>query len=607
MEDLSLELVERICEYLPREDLQNTLTVSREFRYASERACGAFATFCLDRDNVEKFRERYAGRRWGYLRHVKFQVRIPAYKEDSCDHDMEGEEEDGSDDGEGFTMDDYNEDDGDDSDGESGNGNAQDDDDDANEMESQESVETHDCRESAQELAEMDNTFSNQIRFLFDTIKTVEQDVSEGRLQLTIYAPVREVHTTCPHRKCVSWRLHLLSASTLPKLRSVRALSIENPRAADPLTSPESLLHIDLRVLIDLAVQCPRLEFLGCKLHGGSAWTTAISGDAPRHYRRIWAGPLRDTRLDFAKAVAEAEMPSTLRQAQLDLLGSMHDAEEIDQSQPLPNLAGSRAHDPFSTSLRLLSHNLRRLEIKAVADAALLWPTDGRTTSYPNLESVTIALHMSSPSGHWYFEGPHGKGHNTSVLEVDQNAYPPLHDTPSDKQWDAFIDDNGLVTENVSTERFRVEPNPAMLTPFLTSFALAARNMPVLKEACLWTPLVWNADEGKYGDAATVSRYPDSDLAWGITYAAPGAYGLHTSPGQHHAAVRQLWWTTGKWRPSEQVRELFQGIGDEKVELVEYWGHERYGEDQLAARSVFDRFQVFGWRDPENAWRVGKV
>lgn len=552
MENLSQELVERICDFLPVQDLKNTLTISRSFQYASERASEAFTTFELGEDNVDEFRERYTGRRWRYLKHLKFQTHLPTYTQDD----------------------------------------------------SEEPDEKNHCRESSQELEEKDRIFTDQIHLLFKTIKELEEGVSQGRLQLTIYAPVRTVHTICPHRRCVSWRLHLLSTESLPKIGSVHALSIENPQPVDSLVEEESLLKIDLRVLIDLAVKFPRLEFLGCKLEGGSAWTTALSEDAPRHYSRIWAGPLRDTRADFAKAVENASLPTSLRQAQLDFFGSLYGAERIDQSEPLPNLTGPQSHDPLSSSLRLLSLGLRRLELKAVADSTLLWPADGNA-SYPNLESICIVLHMASPSGHWYFKGPDGEGQDYDAFEVGDDAYPPLEDTDEDRMWDNNISDFGLVTENVTTEKFRVEPNDDVLTPFVTSFAKAAYNMPALKEACLWTPLIWDADEDEYGDGSEVAEFPDNPLAWGITYIAPGNFGFHPFPGQHYADVRQLWWTTGKWRPSDELRHLFHQIGDQSVELAEYWGHERYGDDKLASRPIFDEFQIYGSRHPENPWHVG--
>jgi len=555
MNNLSQELIEQICESLPGQDLKSTLTVSRAFQYASEKASGAFTTFDLTKENANQFINRYGGRRWGYLRHVRFRVLMYSFNyEDEDGTDPEGK---------------------------------------------------HRCRESAREIKEKDQELSNQIRFLFVTLKQLENSVGEGRMQVTIYAPVREVVSLCPHRKCVSWRLRMLSPENLPELGSVRALSIEDPAIVYPLESEtESLLKIDLRVLVDLAIKFPRLEFLGSKLDAGSGWTTDLESSAARHYSRIWAGPLRDSRNDFAKAVESASLPKTLRQAQLDFLFPLSSAERIDQSEPLPDLVSPAPYDPFSSSLSIIIQRLRRLELKVVADATLLWPVTG-LASYPNLESICVVLHMATPSGRWYFQGPDGNGHDSEGFKVLDDAYPPMEDTAEDKARDEEIEDDGLDTETSVQARFRVHPNDDVLVPFLTSFGKAACEMPALKEACLWIPLSWAADES-WGDASQISRYPDRPLGWGITYIAPKTFGFHPFPGQHYASTRQLWWTTGAWRPSEELRHLYQQIGNQNIELLEYWGHEQYGCQLLALRPIFDEFQIFGRRHPNNPWRVGK-
>ncbi|KAJ4361027.1 uncharacterized protein N0V89_001596 [Didymosphaeria variabile] len=556
MDSLPQELVERICGLLTRNDLKNTLTLSRSFQYASERASGAYTTFDLNSENTQDFKQLYAGRRWAYLRHVRYQTHIPAY-------DAETEDD--------------------------------------------EYYQKHHCRESSQELQKKDEQFTEQIKDLFDTLKLLEGNASEGKLQVTIYAPVREVREASPHRKCISWRLHLLSPESLPSLGSVRALRIEDPRIIFPLDDDKSLLKIDLRVIVDLAVKFPHLEYLGCKLFAGSGWTPYYNSEAPRTYSREWPGPLRDTRLDFAKAIEDANLPATLREAQLDFLWPMTSAERIDHDERIPNLVGSNAYDPFSNSLRSLSHRLRRLELKAVADASLFWPSNG-SASYPNLESVCIVFHMSTPAGRWYFDGPEDLGHDIEGTEVNERSYPPLEDTADDKALDEEVEDDGLDIEVVNSKQFRVRPNDDVLTPFLTAFAKAAAEMPKLKEACLWCPLRWQAGDS-YGNSdelgKDISKWPDRPLAWGITYIAPKTFGFHFE-GQHFSQSRQLFWTTGPWRPSNELHDLFGRIGDQNAELLEYWGLENYGKDKLALRDVFDQFQIYGRRHPGCAWPIDK-
>jgi hypothetical protein len=556
MASLPQELIDRICGYLTRKDLKNTLTISRSFQYASERASGAYATFILTEENTEEFLNRYSGRRWAYLRCVRFRTHLPPYEGDD--------------------------------------------------MEDAEDGETHRCRESKEELEEKDKLFTEQVKFVFRTLDQAEQQVGPGNLQLTIFTPIRDIQETCPHRKCTSWRLHLQDPDTLPKLESVRAFSMEDEKMIFPLEEDKSLSKVDLRVLIDCAAKFPRLEYLGSKLGAGSPWTTDYSterSEAVRHYTRDWPGTLRDSRHDFATALENTTLPSTLRQAQFDFLYPLSEAERIDQTVQLPNLVNPAPYDPFSNSLRLISHQLRKLELKVFADATLFWPTDG-AASWPNLESLCVLLHMATPSGQWYFEGPKGDGHDDKGFEVTDESYPPLADTPEDEEWDEDIDDNGLDISARSCTKFRVQPNDDVLVPFLTAFAKAAANMPVLKEACLWTPLKWDwdgADGYENFNSQEIAKSPDQPLGWGITYVAPHNLGFHAFPGQHHSESRQLWWTTAQWRPSDELRHLFQQIGDKNVELLEYWGHDQY-EQKLALRPIFEYFQIFAYRHPNSPW-----
>lgn len=558
MDSLPQELVERVCGFLTRDDLKNTITLSRAFQYASERASGAYTTFDLNSSNLEEFNKKYAGHRWAYLRHVRFQTHIPPYDADAA--------------------------------------NA-------------EHLEKHNCRESSHELREKDELFTEQIKSLFDTIKSLEDNSSEGKLQLTIYAPVREVCETCAHRKCISWRLHLLDPESIPHLGSVRALRIEDPGIVFPLEDNRSLLKVDLRVIVDLAVKFPHLEYLGCKLFAGSGWTPYYNSEAARTYSRDCdrPGPLRDTRLEFAKAVENATLPSTLREAQLDFLWPMSSAERIDHDELIPNLAGSNTHDLFSSSLRSVSHGLRRLELKVVADASLFWPSNG-SASYPNLESICILFHMSTPAGRWYFDGPDGLGHDAEGFEVNEGSYPPLEDSSDDEALDEEVDDDGLNTEIINSKQFRVRPNDDVLSPFLTAFAKAASEMPKLKEACLWSPLRWQAGDS-FGNSdemgKDISKWPDRPLAWGITFIAPKTFGFHFE-GQHFSQSRQLFWTTGTWRPSDALHDLFGHIGDQSAELLEVWGLDSYGKDKLPLRDVFDQFQIYGRRHPACPWPIDK-
>jgi hypothetical protein len=211
---------------------------------------------------------------------------------------------------------------------------------------------------------------------------------------------------------------------------------------------------------------------------------------------------------------------------------------------------------------------------------------------------------MATPSGQWYFEGPKGDRRDNMGSKGSNELYPPLADTSEDVEWNKDIEDNGLDTGSFDCRKFRVQPDNNVLVPFLTAFANAAVNMPVLKEACVWTLFLWGTsdlDGYEDFDSNQISKWPERPLAWGITYIAPYTFGFHPHPGQHFSQSRQLWWTTAQWRPSDELRYLFQQTGNKVIRLIEYWGHEKY-EQKLALRPLFDHVQIFGYRHPDSPW-----
>ncbi|KAF2447608.1 hypothetical protein P171DRAFT_429231 [Karstenula rhodostoma CBS 690.94] len=95
----------------------------------------------------------------------------------------------------------------------------------------------------------------------------------------------------------------------------------------------------------------------------------------------------------------------------------------------MPNLTAPKLHDPFSSSLRILSYGLRRLCIFAVIDATFFLPDDGSTPSWPYLESMNIKFHMASPSGTYYFRGSRNALRDTGYEIHPETSYPPLEQT----------------------------------------------------------------------------------------------------------------------------------------------------------------------------------
>ncbi|KAJ4351282.1 uncharacterized protein N0V89_006621 [Didymosphaeria variabile] len=401
-----------------------------------------------------------------------------------------------------------------------------------------------------------DQTFYDQVARCFEAIKKAE-DRSEhiGRIQLTLFTPIRRIHESfCDLLRYPSWRVHLLSPEQLPKLNSVQGLSIcnaENPRGLR-ICNAESYSDlayskIDLRMIVHLAARCPNLRYLGCKI-GIDEW--AATDEDYRH--------IGDNRKEFASAVYNTKLPSSLRYIQLNFMNKAEDRMN-EQRKQLPDLVYPAPFDLFSLSLRLLSYQLRKMEIRVMADETLFWPhsNDSHTSSnfWPNLESLNAMFSVAMPSGSWYFKGPLGEGRDTKGYRIRDE------DNGDGSVIECLC---GTSEQAASGTRrmFRVTPFDETINPFLEAFANAAANMPKLWEALIWTPLDFSPegttdsdDEheevSEHGqrylsrrlssyDLTAISQYPDTELAWGIAYIAPG--GAPFDIGEPNCPSRQFWW-----------------------------------------------------------------
>ncbi|KAJ4298084.1 hypothetical protein N0V90_005983 [Kalmusia sp. IMI 367209] len=547
--ELPQELVDRISDYLDTKDLENTLLLSQKFQHAAERKSGAFCTFTLTRSNASKFLSIYSTRRLRYLRHVWFKTSVFS-REDEAEED---------------------------------------------------------CCDTANELKVMDEDFTRQIRFLFETLQTLETSTDRshgsGKIHLVIYTPTREINERgyCQHIWFSSWRVHLSSLATIPKVLSVRTFTMQTPERRFYSDGPKiALRKIDYRVLLDIASRLPNLELLQCNI-AGDEWHTGF-------HQRYWPimkdseGPRRDSRHDFRKAlVGFQEAASCLRHAQLDFLFPNDEVRRIDQREALPNLVKPCDYDPLSTSLRILSYPLRTLTLRGVADETLFWPADGSVPSWPNLESISVMFHLSTPSGTWYFRGLPGIG-ATQSYEITDDMYPPFKTIERD-----YDEDHDLVNKNAYHESygvfFRTEPNENTLVPFLAAFAKATAFMPSLKRAALWCPLNFGPDESdipeyedfKWEQVSRISSLDsNSNLAWGVAYSAPGTEAFSTSPGIENSDSRQIWWRTAGWRPDTKLHTMFQEIGRDTYDeaLDEYFVDDYAG----AGLHYVDDFEDAWWR-----------
>ena len=528
MNTLPQELIDRISSYLERDDLRNTLLLSCKLQYAAERYSKAFSDFTFTLDNVAKFLSTYRSYRFSYLRNVYFQLTVPA-----LELDEDGEEW---------------------------------------------------CRDAAKRLKIRDEECTRQINVLFSTLKEVESSVKDiygsGRIHLTVYTPKKKsCREEYYHRTVTSWRVRLLSPSTLPTLIYVHSFTLETEVTFVEHPNEEGTLSrkLDYRVLVDLAAKFPNLKTLQCRV-GGDEWLGCFESPSIIENSEDWPGPRRDSRHDFGKACEgfEGVALQCLRHVQLDFLYPLYWVENLDQRLALPNLVKPALFDPFSSSLRILSYQLRTMSLRVVADETLFWPLDSSTKTpfWPNMESMNVMFHMSAPSGSWYFHGLPGVG-ATHGFNITTEHYPPLEAIIGDRADD--FDNEGEVAEC----RFRVHPNNETLVPFLSAFARAAACMPLLKEFALWTPLhfdsLWDLEDYDDFDVSTVSQYAvdkiPSDLAWGIAYVAPGEQDFTVWPRGDCSPNRRIWWRVADWRPDAELHDTFQNIGREKhgENLLEYW------------------------------------
>jgi hypothetical protein len=545
MDRLPQELVDRVSSFLSRESLKNTLLLSHAFRSAAEKYSGAFARFALNKDTAAKFTSTFSGYRLSYLRNLEFGIRLPP----PVDSDL---------------------------------------------------------RDDANQLRRLDRVFTEQVTFLFETLKVVEEGAGNqsepGTIRLAISPLWRPIRCESPlsYHDHLSWRIHLLNPGELPSLRSIRSLEIGDKRVArsscrttDDVKYRLAEVKLDYRVMVDLVSNLPNLEYWGCRI-GGDEWSPKTEQEAAQYLTQDWAGPRRDTRQDFVKALSSVRLPDTLRQVRLDFLYDLDQSTDIDHLTAQPDLTSPAVSDLFSTSLHHLSHHLRRLHLRVVVDETLFWPKNGCNSPWPKLESLVVAFHMVSSSGRWYFNGPNGEGRDTRAYKITDAAYPPLETTSYDEEMDDQIAEEGdrRSRGNINT-RIRIVPNDTTLRPFLAAFAKAAAEMKALQEAVLWCPLTWQPeDEDDYEDASEWlpdDNYDMTKLAWGIHYQAVNEPNFTRQGGHVPTKVPLLWWKVGKWRPDPELHELFLQIGHSPGvnDLEEQWEDQDFG-GRLVNREYFE-------------------
>ncbi|KAF1973947.1 hypothetical protein BU23DRAFT_120106 [Bimuria novae-zelandiae CBS 107.79] len=297
-------------------------------------------------------------------------------------------------------------------------------------------------------------------------------------------------------------------------------------------------------MIVYLAARRPNLRYLGCKIRSGE-WATM-----DEEYRQKG-----NTKKDFADAFYNTELPASLRYVQLNFIGKTEDGMRGQRKQ-LPDRVYPTPFD-FSSSLRVLSYQLRKMEIRVMVDETHFWPRskDSATSSnfWPNLESLNVMFAVGTPSGSRYFKGPLGEGRDTKGNRTrEEDAYPAFGNNYDGRVTECLC---GSSEQDVPPTWFRATPHDESINHFLEVFANAAANMPKLTEALIWMPLYFFpegttesddeyeeiSDQGqRYRsrrlssyDLTAIAKYPEANLAWGIAYVAPGGAPFDDGEGNY--------------------------------------------------------------------------
>lgn len=383
----------------------------------------------------------------------------------------------------------------------------------------------------------------------------------------------QDMYDGCIHSEHAERRTCLLKPEGLPEIMSVRSLKFNDNHVG---------VKYDYRVFIDLITHFPKASHLECHV-GVDEWSPNYVDEPANLFPWEYDRPRRDTRLESGKALLSTQVSEHLQGVELGFFCRLckSQANAIHQYIPQPNLIGSASVDLFSSSLRILSYQLRELSLRVQADKTLFWPGDTSIPEWPNLQRIQIMFHMVSPSGSCYFEGPRGEGRELAGYEVDESQYP----SDDYEGGECSIDERGRSFENTIDFAFRIYPNEQLLLPFLENFARAANRMPALKHAKLWSPLRWVVDcDDEYLDTFAYfdtpeTFYPDS-MAWGLEYCVPGEKSVFmTKPRLHNCEGRQIRWNVGDWSPNRETYRLFQEIGraEHGKVLEERWLDDKFG------------------------------
>jgi hypothetical protein len=308
------------------------------------------------------------------------------------------------------------------------------------------------CREPAAEFEAVNAHFAAQVHAFSNALHDLEDMAAKQpsdeppliragpddglRLVIRVANQLFEPHLDCLHRAFHTRRLTIQNPDSLPVLSRVTHLRIfpDEAYAAKPIY----MRPVSLRTPIDLATRLPRLRRLDCPWLG-ERLPVAFTSKALRVISRVWAGPWRDDRAEFARGVRYAMplLPSSFSKVRLWFWRPSPYGDEMDQAAQLPDLVGASSSslsssstnefehmDPVSLGLRTLGSRLEELDICALITPDL-FPSGG-ALPWLHMRHLHVEFHPCAPNGSWYFSGPRGEDpYATGFSITREEHYPP--------------------------------------------------------------------------------------------------------------------------------------------------------------------------------------
>ncbi|CAG8958231.1 hypothetical protein HYFRA_00000585 [Hymenoscyphus fraxineus] len=368
--------------------------------------------------------------------------------------------------------------------------------------------------ETAQEQQANSEAFTHEIRDLFSTLKSWEDEGFQSSLRLEF--PFRGAYSHAD-----------LRVEQMVGIRPRRGVDISQKRFDDSfLEIPDSVDFPSLSNVLWLIIRGNSPRKLAPTVGTGLAahlpnlktisWHFGESGEKDK---------VVGNRIKFAQALDQTHMPHCS-------VADLEFYQEVPSHHRKPGharLTAGSPYDQLSSSLRLYSHNLTSLTLSGHFDASLFWPPRDETSAsqptWPNLVQLKVMFNQVSPSGDFHFTG---------------------HQPDADDADDEYC-------------QFREHGDEATLNPFLTAFSNAVQNMPVLEQFMLECEL---GDEAGY---------------WEVAYYAPGQTAEWGDEGPQNRLVRRLYCTVGEvWKPKAVIADRLRssvGLGGIHIEI---W-QENYG------------------------------